>query len=340
MSLMTAAAAVQAAAHSTRQRLLWMEMLRRRWPLAACGCPIPLPCCCRSRCMVWVAGGRLNEAADRSELLQLVVGMAAQVIFSTSLFSQPLVAPLLPPTSRVQVPCLGGCSEEKYCSAACAEAAWQQYHQLLCAGPDAAGSGSTSGKGKAAAAGGSGSKSAERRQAALREFLHHADETNDVFRLAAVVLARTLLEAEQLVEQGGSPGSVEGSSCGSGSEPSGNACWKALQAAWEPFACGHKGLWWEAVSAPPDAAADMRQLAADSLELLTAALPSRLARRYPALLSLEVWGSVIGEEMALCWCVCSCLRSTLPLPVCCWQNAGWALQTPATARECIWTATP
>lgn len=33
------------------------------------------------------------------------------------------------------------------------------------------------------------------------------------------------------------------------------------------------------------------------------------------------------------------LRPTLPLPVCCCRNADWALQTPATARECIWTAT-
>lgn len=199
----------------------------------------------------------------------------------------------------LQVPCPGGCSEESYCSAACAEAAWQLYHQLLCTGPDAAGGSSSGrGKGKAAAAGGPGSRSAERRRAALREFLHLADETNDVFRLAAVVLARTLLAAEALLQQQGpasTAGSGKGGSSGGGGEPSADACWHALLAAWEPFGCGHKGLWWEAVAAPPDAAADMRQLAADSLELLTAALPSRLARRYPALLSLEVWGSVIGE---------------------------------------------
>ncbi len=196
------------------------------------------------------------------------------------------------------MPCPGGCSEESYCSAACAEAAWQQYHKLLCVGQGAAGSSSASSKGKAAVASSSGSRSAERRRAALQEFLHLADETNDVFRLAAVVLARTLLAAEQLLEQQGGAGAsgAEGNSSGSsGGEPSADACWRALLAAWEPFGCGHKGLWWEAIAAPPDAAADMRQLAADSLELLTAALPSRLARRYPALLSLEVWGSVIGE---------------------------------------------
>lgn len=192
------------------------------------------------------------------------------------------------------MPCPGGCSEESYCSAACAEAAWQQYHKLLCVGQGAAGSSSASSKGKAAVESSSGSRSAERRRAALQEFLHLADETNDVFRLAAVVLARTLLAAEQLLEQQGGAG-ASGAEGGSSGEPSADACWRALLAAWEPFGCGHKGLWWEAIAAPPDAAADMQQLAADSLELLTAALPSRLARRYPALLSLEVWGSVIGE---------------------------------------------
>ena len=38
----------------------------------------------------------------------------------------------------------------------------------------------------------------------------------------------------------------------------------------------------------------MRELAVDSLEALTAALPPRMRRRYPALLTLPVWGSIIG----------------------------------------------
>ena len=42
--------------------------------------------------------------------------------------------------------------------------------------------------------------------------------------------------------------------------------------------------------------ADMRQLAADSLELLSAALPASLLRRFPALLTLPVWGSIIGAR--------------------------------------------
>jgi hypothetical protein len=38
---------------------------------------------------------------------------------------------VLPPV----VKCKGGCSEDIYCSDACAEAAWQAYHSLLCSGP-------------------------------------------------------------------------------------------------------------------------------------------------------------------------------------------------------------
>lgn len=40
----------------------------------------------------------------------------------------------------------------------------------------------------------------------------------------------------------------------------------------------------------------MRQLAEDSLELLVAALPPHLPRRFPALLSLPIWGSIIGQR--------------------------------------------
>ena len=43
----------------------------------------------------------------------------------------------------------------------------------------------------------------------------------------------------------------------------------------------------------------MRQLAADSLELLSAALPASLLRRFPALLTLPVWGSIIGARWLL-----------------------------------------
>lgn len=43
----------------------------------------------------------------------------------------------------------------------------------------------------------------------------------------------------------------------------------------------------------------MRQLAGDSLDLLRQALPPRLLRRYPTLLALPVWGSIIGARLGL-----------------------------------------
>lgn len=62
--------------------------------------------------------------------------------------------------------------------------------------------------------------------------------------------------------------------------------------------------------------ADMRQLAADSLELFSAALPAHLARRFPVLLALPVWGSIIGEPCALVTAgsVCWLLASLPPIP--------------------------
>jgi hypothetical protein len=118
---------------------------------------------------------------------------------------------------RLQVPCPGGC-EERFCSAACAQAAWEGYHCLLC--PVGA-SGDAKGKGKAPAAadkprsaagkvgggsrGAGGSSSGGKGKAAARAapeevvhgvrlrrgrlgaFLEHADESNDMLRLAAQV---------------------------------------------------------------------------------------------------------------------------------------------------------
>jgi hypothetical protein len=222
----------------------------------------------------------------------------------------------LPHTEAIPLPapvrCRGGCCEEWYCCASCADTAWQQYHQLLCCGPDedddtASGSAAacSSGKGKAPAAAGSDSQQeaqAQQREQreALREFLHHADSTNDVFRLAGIVVAMVLQAAQRQLEAQQQQQQQAGSGGGSsGGEPSSEACWAALLAAWQPFAGGHKGLWWECTAAPPEAAADMRQLAGDSLELLTAALPAALPAHFPALLSLPVWGSIIGKW--LCW---------------------------------------
>ncbi|PSC68405.1 SET domain-containing [Micractinium conductrix] len=241
-----------------------------------------------------------SDAAGQREAAQALDGAAVQAQAAGELRlpcteGAPLPAP---------VPCPGGCPDAHYCSETCAEAAWQHSHQLLCPGPpqgeaggDAAPGGGR-GKGKApaappAAAPADAENAAEAaaRRHALLELCELADSTNDVFRLAAQVVAATVLAAERRLAEGGCSSCSSG---GGGGEPSGDACWAALQAAWEPFAMGHKGVWWECTAVPPEATADMRQLAVDSLELLCDALPARLRCRYPSLLELPVWGSIIG----------------------------------------------
>lgn len=271
-------------------------------------------------CRACGVGGRLRYAGCGAQpARQCALSMRCSVLLryhrcmhrcSSSMCSSYAKGPTSAARVCLQVRCAGGCCEEWYCSSSCADAAWQQYHQLLCPGPEEEEAeqeqGEGKGKGKAAAAGpaegeqgGASGHELQQLREALREFLHLADSTNDVFRLAAIVVARVLLAAQQQLqlqaEQAGSTAGDSSSSRSGSDEPSSVACWAALLAAWQPFAVGHKGLWWECTAAPPEAAADMRQLAEDSLELLCAALPAHLLRCFPALLTLPVWGSIIGE---------------------------------------------
>ena len=61
------------------------------------------------------------------------------------------------------VPCPGGCGEAYYCSMLCAGADWESSHSLLC----------------------TGESSDPRHREALFKFMKHANETNDIFLLAA-----------------------------------------------------------------------------------------------------------------------------------------------------------
>eukprot|EP00976_Prorocentrum_cordatum_P044263 895379-Prorocentrum_minimum.AAC.1 len=61
------------------------------------------------------------------------------------------------------VACAGGCAEV-YCSRKCGDASWASYHRMLCAG--------------------------EGGTEALRAFQAHADNTNDIFHVAAAVRAK------------------------------------------------------------------------------------------------------------------------------------------------------
>ena len=140
----------------------------------------------------------------------------------------------------MQVPCPGGCSDEVYCGAECAQRDWHQSHSALCTGPTA-----------------SASRSAAQADALL-EFYSLASATNDTLILAAKVLAAVQNEALRLLEQPGGAGA--GCSAGSGLGGGQDARhWGALLEAWSPFALGHKALWWEIVPAAMDGADQCRR---------------------------------------------------------------------------------
>lgn len=123
----------------------------------------------------------------------------------------------------------------------------------------------------------------------LQEFYDHADQSNDIFRVAAEVIAISIIRADHLIQQqqqqpqadteqtasrqpqlaDPSSGQQQG---GAGREEqqqqqtaqavavanhSDSVCEASeysslLQAAFLPFAVGHKGVWWEGVAVPDD----------------------------------------------------------------------------------------
>lgn len=91
------------------------------------------------------------------------------------------------------------------------------------------------------------------RRAALDAFKTHADATNDIFHVAARVVAGVLLRAREMLQEEAHVGSSpmpSGSPCGAEAGP--EACWAALQAAWLQHGCAWKAVWWEAVALPSD----------------------------------------------------------------------------------------
>ncbi|GIL85141.1 hypothetical protein Vretimale_10792 [Volvox reticuliferus] len=138
---------------------------------------------------------------------------------------------------------------------------------------------------------------------ALASFCEHALETNEIFLLAAQVVAATLLKAARLVvvgeqsEGAAAVATAPGPSSG-GPGPSSDAYQSALLAAWRPFMYGWKRCWWESVAVPDDVddeeefRAQLRSLASDSLELLAAGIKD--PRFGPDLFQLEVYGSIVG----------------------------------------------
>ncbi|CAI7910911.1 unnamed protein product, partial [Closterium sp. NIES-53] len=247
-----------------------------------------------ARLLTWQKGMREEEEGDEGEEDQeeskgeerkdeetLGGGGAAAERFIEQLSSGQLKLPhaecvgALPPA----VPCPGGCTQEVFCSSTCATSAWADGHAMLCLGH----------------------VSHAKDTQALKAFYTHADESNDIFRLAAKVVASALSRAHSLLGKrgGGGLGDEKKEGNGEGEEER----WKVVLEAWTPFAVGHKAVWWEAVACPPDVEAGsdeeasfracMKSMAEESLKLLMQAIGPQPPLLQP-LLSLSVYGSIIG----------------------------------------------
>lgn len=166
--------------------------------------------------------------------------------------------------------CPGGCKEVYYCSKSCAQADWDVCHSLLCTGD-----GSISHK-------------------ALLKFVEHANETNDIFLLAAKAISSTILKYKKLKAAFSKEKKKNNIS-----DVLGNHNFSLLLKAWKPISMGYKKRWWDCISLPDDVDTSdeaafrmqIRQLAFESLELLKAAI---LDEECLPLFSLEIYGHIIG----------------------------------------------
>jgi hypothetical protein len=276
----------------------------------------------------------------------------------------------------LQVKCRSACGEE-YCCSQHEAAAWARQHCLLCPGPAAASGGSSHAACGSSGGGGSSSSSSSRRQkkaaqppaavvhgvtvdrAQLAAFFEHADQSNDIFRVAAQVVAATLVTADTLLQQAAGDALDDAEAAAAVSEaaaaaagartaarmlvaagvaadsteqqqppqpqqqqqqPTAEQCQAALRAAFLPFAVAHKAPWWDVAAAaetaarearsgggadedadarsddeeaidPAELAAQLRELAAESLSLLAAGLRDS---RFPQLFELQLYGNIIG----------------------------------------------
>ncbi|KAL3635496.1 Histone-lysine N-methyltransferase atxr2 [Castilleja foliolosa] len=182
------------------------------------------------------------------------------------------------------VSCLGGCEEAFYCreevnsashnktgfcSQSCAEADWSTFHSLLCTGP------------------GSSSHNTE----ALEKFTTHADETNDIFILAAKVISFSVLRYRKL-----KAARVENRGKHDTSNPCNTCNFPLLLEAWKPVSMGFKKRWWDCIALPEDIEScdeaefrmQIKDLAFESLQLLKEAIFDE------ELFSLDIYGHIIG----------------------------------------------
>ncbi|CAI0460674.1 unnamed protein product [Linum tenue] len=173
----------------------------------------------------------------------------------------------LPHSDKFPLPeaisCPGGCGEVYYCSMLCSEADWASSHSLLC----------------------SGKRSESLSKDALLRFTQHANETNDIFLLAAKAIAFTILRYKKL--KAACPKETH----------NGSVAWSLLLEAWKPIHMGYKKTWWDCISLPDDVSdetafrMEVKELAFTSLQLLKEAIYDK---EYEPLFSLEIYGNIIG----------------------------------------------
>ncbi|KAK7324781.1 hypothetical protein VNO77_28620 [Canavalia gladiata] len=174
----------------------------------------------------------------------------------------------LPPA----IPCPGGCGEAYYCSTSCAEADFESSHSLLCTGESCD----------------------PARREALLEFIKHANDTNDIFLLAAKAISYTILRYHKLKAFSLEEQVKYDTSCVS------NHCnLSLLLEAWRPISMGHKRRWWDCIALPDDVDSSdeasfrmqIKELAFESLQLLKTAI---FDKECEPLFSLEIYGHIIG----------------------------------------------
>ncbi|CAB4274237.1 unnamed protein product [Prunus armeniaca] len=152
----------------------------------------------------------------------------------------------------------------------CAESDWGLSHSLLC----------------------TGEKSEAVSRGALVKFIQHANDTNDIFLLAAKAVSSSILKYRKLKvahseEQENKP------------NVSGIPYPSLLLEAWKPMSVGHKRRWWDCIALPFDVESSdevafrmqIRELAFMSLQLLKAAIFDEECK---SLFSLDIYGHIIG----------------------------------------------
>lgn len=160
------------------------------------------------------------------------------------------------------VPCPKDCGETYYCSVSCAEADWENFHSLLCVG----------------------TKSKVVCREALKQFIDHANETNDIFLLAAKAIAFTILRYQKFkaVHCEETKNSIVSDTINL----------SLLMEAWKPISMGYKKRWWNCNSEADDIGTmERKKLALESLSFLREAI---FDEECGALFTLEVYGQIIG----------------------------------------------